>query len=204
MGRKSLNKERLKDPNKTDQWLIRLLPLLQDQDLSNLNMNKLSELMGKSKSTIYQYFRTKDDIIERLVEIKLSEVQESITIDKRIEDILETYEHFVLKVCQGLDGISIHFMNQLKQEFPLIWNNVEGFMNQVLSFFEALYQRGIAEGIFKAYPISMLLALDEFFMYQFMIDPKRSSGPVEALVSHYMNLRMEGLRSKSLIHSGQV
>ena len=68
-------------------------------------------------------------------------------------------------------------------------------MNRVLAFFEELYRRGIDEGTFKPYPISMLLAIDEFFMYQFMIDSKRSSGPVETLVRYYMTLRLEGLQN---------
>ena len=193
MGRKPLDKERNKNQSKTDLWLITLLAELQDQDLSKLSLNRLSQLMGRSKSTIYQYFSTKEEIIDRLIEIKLIEVKESIIIDERMT-VLETYEYFVMKVCQGLDGISIHFMNQLKVAFPIIWLKVEGFMNQVLIFFEGLYQRGMDEGIFMPYPISMLLAIDEFFMYQFMINPRRSIEPVETLVRYYMTLRLEGLQ----------
>ncbi len=194
MGRKSLDKERNKNQSKTDLWLIILLAELQDQDLSKLSMNRLSQLMGRSKSTVYQYFSTKEEIIDRLIEIKLIEVKESIVIDEQMT-VLETYEYFVMKVCQGLDGISIHFMNQLKVAFPIIWLKVEGFMNQVLIFFEGLYQRGMDEGIFMPYPIAMLLAIDEFFMYQFMMDPKRSVEPVETLVRFYMTLRLEGLHT---------
>jgi len=193
MGRKPLDKERNKNQSKTDLWLITLLAELQDQDLSKLSLNRLSQLMGRSKSTIYQYFSTKEEIIDRLIEIKLIEVKESIIIVERMT-VLETYEYFVMKVCQGLDGISIHFMNQLKVAFPIIWLKVEGFMNQVLIFFEGLYQRGMDEGIFMPYPISMLLAIDEFFMYQFMINPRRSIEPVETLVRYYMTLRLEGLQ----------
>ncbi len=195
MGRKSLDKQRITNHAKTDQWLRMLLPQLQDQDLSKISMNELSQLIGKSKSTVYQYFRTKEEIMDRLVEIKLSEVQESIAMDASNRHVLDTYEYFVMKVCQGLDGISIQFMNQLKQAFPSIWTKVEAFMNQVLTFFESLYQRGIAEGTFKPMPIPMLIALDEFFMYQFMVDPNRSTEPVETLVRYYMRLRLDGLQN---------
>ena len=193
MGRKSIDKERIQNTQKTDEWLEGLLPLLQDTDLAKLNMDQMSQLMGKSKSTIYQYFSTKDEIFDRLVVLKLSQVQDSIKSDD-LHSTIELYEHFVMRICQGLDGVTIQFMHQLKEVFPSVWNKVEDFMREVLAFIEALYTRGIKEGIFKDFPISILLGMDKFFMYQYITQSDRPISDVDTLVRHYMTLRLEGLR----------
>ena len=194
MGRKSIDKERIQNTQKTDAWLEGLLPLLQDKDLAKLNMDQIAELIGKSKSTIYQYFSTKDEIFDRLVVIKLNKVQGSISSNHDNSTTLALYEHFVMRICQGLDGVTIRFMNQLKELFPSVWVKVEGFMNEVLAFMESLYRRGINEGIFKAYPLSILLDMDEFFMYQYITRPDRPISDVDELVRHYMSLRLDGLK----------
>ena len=195
MGRKSIDKERIQNTQKTDAWLEGLLPLLQDKDLAKLNMDQIAELIGKSKSTIYQYFSTKDEIFDRLVVIKLNQVQGSISSNHDNSTTLALYEHFVMRICQGLDGVTIRFMNQLKELFPSVWVKVEGFMNEVLAFMESLYRRGINEGIFKDYPISILLGMDEFFMYQYITQADRPISDVDELVRHYMTLRLEGLKA---------
>ena len=194
MGRKSIDKERIQNTQKTDAWLEGLLPLLQDKDLAKLNMDQIAELMSKSKSTIYQYFRTKDEIFDRLVVLKLNQVQDSISSNHDNSATLALYEHFVMRICQGLDGITIRFMNQLKEVFPSVWVKVEGFMNDVLAFMESLYRRGIKEGIFKDYPISILIGMDEFFMYQYITQSDRPISDVDTLVRYYMTLRLVGLR----------
>ena len=194
MGRKSIDKERIQNTQKTDAWLEGLLPLLQDKDLVKLNMDQIAELIGKSKSTIYQYFKTKDEIFARLVDIKLDQVQDSISGNHEDKSTLELYEHFVIRICKGLDGITIHFIDQMKTVFPAAWAKVELFMNQVLAFMETLYLKGMNEGIFKNYPLSILLGMDEFFMYQYITRPDRPISDVDELVKHYMSLRLEGLK----------
>ena len=96
MGRKSIDKERIQNTQKTDAWLEGLLPLLQDKDLAKLNMDQIAELMSKSKSTIYQYFRTKDEIFDRLVVLKLNQVQDSISSNHDNSATLALYEHLSL------------------------------------------------------------------------------------------------------------
>lgn len=195
MGRKSLDKQRIANDAKTDLWLENLLPLLQDRNLAKLNMDQIAKLIGKSKSTIYQYFKTKDEIFARLVDIKLDQVQDSISGNHEDKSTLELYEHFVIRICKGLDGITIHFIDQMKTVFPAVWVKIERFMNQVLAFLKTLYLKGMNEGIFKNYPLSLLLGMDEFFMYQYITRPDRPISDVDELVRHYMALRLEGLKA---------
>jgi len=191
-----LDKQRIENDAKTDLWLENLLPLLQDRNLAKLNMDQIAKLIGKSKSTIYQYFSTKDEIFDRLVDIKLQQMQDTISGNHDNKSILELYEHFVISICKGLDGITIQFIDQMKTVFPAVWVKVEDFMSQVLSFLETLYLKGMKEGIFKNYPLSILLGMDEFFMYQYITRPDRPISDVDELVKHYMALRLEGLRKQ--------
>lgn len=193
MGRKSIDKGRRSDIERTDPWLIELLPLIQDEQLDKLSINRLSELMGKSKSTIYQYFKTKEDIYDRLVDLRIEMIQNSINLNEINADILDTFESFMITVCQGLEGISSHFLNQLQQSYPEIWSKVDFFMKSILSFFENLYTKGMEQKVFKKYPIPLLLSLDQYFMYQFITNLNQSKVNVDHMIRHYMRLRLDGL-----------
>ena len=76
MGRKSLQKARKGPNSKTENWAKTLLPLLQTLKLDSLSMNTLSKLMGVSKSTIYEYFSTKEEIMDYVVAHKIEELHQ--------------------------------------------------------------------------------------------------------------------------------
>ena len=71
MGRKSIDKNRKGPQDKTDRWLVDLIPKLKDQDLASMTMNDLAKLLGKSKSTLYEYFESKEEILTRAVALRI-------------------------------------------------------------------------------------------------------------------------------------
>jgi AcrR family transcriptional regulator len=52
--------------------------ILNDEGLKALSTNRIAEVAGVSIGTLYQYFRSKEDVIERLVEHEVAQVTEKI------------------------------------------------------------------------------------------------------------------------------
>ena len=63
MGRKSVSRKRKAITPKVKQWLSELLIRIQFEDLKQLTMDDIARLAGTSKSTIYEYFNSKEEII---------------------------------------------------------------------------------------------------------------------------------------------
>lgn len=197
MGRKSKERKR-KGPNqKTKQWAEDLLPLLQDRALKELTMNDLAELVGVSKSTIYEYFAAKEEILSYVVETKITELMQgrqavAISLQQEMDNPQPLIE-FLQTVPQG---ISSHFLRELQTHFPPIWNQVETFLSQITQDLKLYYESGIAIGKFRPTSIELLVALDRYFISQLITDTvflAQAGIRLEELVGEYIHLRFEGL-----------
>ncbi|MEL6253373.1 MAG: TetR family transcriptional regulator, partial [Bacteroidota bacterium] len=71
MGRKSTDKKRKKLSPKMLIWLKELLPLVQEMNLKEMSMDELAKVGKKSKSTLYEYFVSKEEIIAAAVRLLL-------------------------------------------------------------------------------------------------------------------------------------
>lgn len=194
MGRKSLAKSRKNNDGYTDEWVHDLLPKLQNEDLKKLSINDLAQLMGKSKSTLYEYYSSKEDIYKHVVTERLTLVQDSVDMNLDTDDIVLTFESFMIQICRGLEGITARFLGELKMHYPDIWELIESFLQLIISFFTSLYKAGIQTGVFVNYPISLMIALDKTFMQELVTDESIHQGNIDQLVKQYMGLRLDGLR----------
>ena len=199
MGRKSKERARKGPGSKTQQWAVDLLPLLQDRSLKELTMNDLAELIGVSKSTIYEYFATKDEILSYVVETKISELmqgRQSVSISLQ-EDMGNPKP--LIEFLQTIPkGISAHFLQELQTHFPSTWNQVENFLTRITLDLKLYYESGIAMGRFRSTSVELLVALDRYFISQLITDTEfqaQAGIRLEELVGEYIRLRFEGLLS---------
>ena len=63
MGRKSIDRSRKNITNKVNKWLEILLLNLQNKDIEKLTIDDFAILSKKSKSTIYSYFQSKEEVL---------------------------------------------------------------------------------------------------------------------------------------------
>ena len=197
MGRKSKKRTRKGPNSKTKKWAIVLLPALQDRSLKDLTMNDMAELIGVSKSTIYEYFATKEEILSYVVENKISELMlgrqaVGISLQQDMSNI-ESLIQFLQTIPRG---ISAHFLRELQTHFPPIWRQVETFLTQITEDLKLYYESGMSTGRFKSTSIELLVALDKYFISQLITDTAfqaLASIELDELVSDYIRLRFEGL-----------
>ena len=197
MGRKAINKERKRLTPKAELWVKDLFFKLQDKKLNQLTLDEMASLIQKSKSTIYTYFKTKEEIYETVILMVLSDLENAIYEElPQNVDVILLYEEILFKICDGIQGMSIGFLNQIQLFFPDIWLKIHEFTNRILNTLKLIYDNGMSTGKFNVFNVRLLIAMDEVFIMSIMTDVKRfeeDNLSLEDLVNQYFKLRMKAL-----------
>lgn len=201
MGRKSTDRARKPLTEKAKNWLRKVGPLLQDKELDKLTLDELARLMGKSKSTIYSYFATKEEIYLTVVQLVLAEM-DAVISPKAAEggDMELALRNMLLQISEGIEGISIDFLEQIKLKFPEVWSVIEAFTAMILANLKRIYTKGMEQGSFKVFNISLLTALDSHFVMNIMTNTATFSHQgmsLNDLVKEYLELRLAALKGGS-------
>jgi AcrR family transcriptional regulator len=197
MGRKSIDRQRKPLTDKAKKWVRELTPLLQEVDLRKLTLDELSEMAGKSRSTIYTYFSTKEEVYLTITHFVLEDLRSAISPETLAQNNMEeALSHLLHSIGKGIEGISISYLEQLQNHFPEIWAVIQEFTDQVLSLLSTLYQMGMDQGHFKSFNVSLLTALDSHFVMSIMTDTaqfKEQGLTLRDLVTEYLELRLGAL-----------
>lgn len=201
MGRRPIDKERKPKNSKVEEWTQELLGKLNQTDLGDLTMDDLAILMNKSKSTIYEYFGTKEEIFEYITEVRVNRLKSyrnKISIEMPLKDY--DYDTLAHILTDGVKDISPYFLKQLQTYFPSAWKIVEGFLQGLLNDLRELYSIGIETKMFKTVSPDMMIKIDEYFIKQLVTDYdffETSDQTLEAVVRDYIYLKFEGLIDKT-------
>ncbi len=197
MGRKALDRERKQLSKKAEIWVKELFYKVQYEKLDKLTLDELAALVQKSKSTIYTYFKTKEEIYATMVGMVLQDLEEIAfeTIEQNA-DVVKLYEFILLKISDSVEGVSIHFLDEIQTNFPQIWSEIKRTTDKILRTFSLIYKQGMKTGVFANFNITLLLAMDNAFIMNIMTDHeyfKKESLSVKDIVQQYLNLRIKAL-----------
>jgi len=95
MGRKSTNKDRKELSPKMEKWVDSLISKLQGEDISKLTLDDIATKSNISKSTIYEYFATKESIIETMVKRRIEDLDQFPRHTKGA-NVLESSRHVII------------------------------------------------------------------------------------------------------------
>jgi AcrR family transcriptional regulator len=198
MGRRAIDRKRKPLNKRAEKWVRELIPLLQDKNLDKLTLDELAELSGKSKSTIYTYFSTKEEIYHKVTELVLQDMTFAISPEAIAGDDMEkALREMLMNISKGIEGISIGYLDQVQQHFPEVWAVIEAFTSKILKSLAKIYEKGMEQGSFKRYNIALLTALDSHFVLNVMTDSDSFSQQgisLKELVQEYLELRINALR----------
>lgn len=171
MGRKSLRKKRKDNPEKKAAWARRLIPHFQKKGLRDLTMDNVAQLLHVSKATVYEYFKSREEIVELCVAVKLDEVKRfsDILMDKKTP-FLDRYFLSIEDLTKNIADISNTFLSDLKNLFPETWATVSAFIEYALQVLRQYYEEGIASGALRKASASLMVMSDRFFL-QSLSDP---------------------------------
>lgn len=197
MGRKAIDRERKQLSKKAEVWVKELFYKVQYEKLNKLTLDDLAALIQKSKSTIYTYFKTKDEIYQTMVAMVLNDIQEVVFEElPNGSDLVVLYESILLKISDAVEGISIHFLDEIQTNFPQIWTEIKSITDKVLITFSLIYEEGMKTDVFTNFNITLLLAMDNAFIMSIMTDHERFKDEnlsLKDIVSQYLQLRIKAL-----------
>lgn len=200
MGRKSISRERKDKNKKVEQWTQALLYKLRTTELGDLTMDDLASLMNKSKSTIYQYFVTKEEIFEYITQIRVDHLKAyKNEISGELSGLNYQYETLAKILAEGVKDISPFYLKQLQIHYPDAWSIVEKFLKGLLKDLKDFYIYGIENNMFKAVSPELLIKLDEYFIMQLITDHtffNNNQQTLESAITEYMYIKFEGLVAK--------
>lgn len=201
MGRKSLSKERKQLTKKVSQWLAELLVQLQDEDIQNLTIDDIAKLAGKSKSTIYEYFVSKEEILLAACQTRIDLLSKHIFDSLPESDDPQIAYHYLMEeFSNGISDISISFLQEVKQYYPGVWEVIDDFTNLFIDLLQGLYKKGIEGGYFNPISIELMTNIDKYFVTEVVTNRSMFSDSKYTLsdvVRDYLKLRLGGLERKS-------
>ncbi|MGK0391448.1 MAG: AcrR family transcriptional regulator [Maribacter sp.] len=172
MGRKSSNRVRKDNPAKRREWIIELYPHFRDNGLKDLKMDRVAILLGKSKSTVYEYFISKEEIVAETISYKLEALLgfEEILMDKDL-GLRERYLQLMAYMIPILTDISNLLLFDVQSLYPSLWLQVDAFYDHASYVLEQYYREGIEKGVFRNIHPAILAHSDRFFFKE-LVDPK--------------------------------
>lgn len=164
MGRNAVIKTRSANPKKRDLYIVKLTETFKKHGLKKFSMDSISAELNVSKATLYHYFSYKDEMVEICLMNVLGQLGnfESITKDNSIS--FETRFYRILELFSGtFTDISNLFLADLQDEYPLLWKQVQTFIDYVTQVLTDFYNDGKNAGIFSDIDTSILVVSDKMF-----------------------------------------
>ena len=196
MGRRSIEKDRIKDPKKRKAMIERIAPIFLERGFTQYNMDSLSKELGCSKATLYKHFESHKEIVSILLSEKIMNLQ---LFQQILEDDFvsfeDRYKQAVTYVSTELADVSNVFLSQLKTVYPDIWSLVDQFKKMALEVLKAFYSRGIDAKVFHPLNPEMMVLSDELF-FDVLTDAQflQSKGmTLKGAFDDYFEMRFHGI-----------
>ena len=164
MGRQSVVKERIKNPQKREQWIDELLPHFIEKGIRAVPIDEVVSILGKSKATIYKHFESHHEIVSLAIAQKLGEMKhfQPILADAG-KSYQDRYMLAVAYVSKHLGDISNVFLSDLKELYPYLWNHINSFKLLALNELKTFYINGMQDGVFAELNPDLMVLSDELF-----------------------------------------
>lgn len=196
MGRQSVAKERIKDPQKREHWIDELLPHFIERGIRAVPIDEVVSILGKSKATVYKHFESHHEIVSLVIQRKLQQLQHFQPI---LEDERRSYqERYVLAVgyvSKHLGDVSNLFLSDLKEIYPDLWQLINGFKQMALSILKSFYRDGISDGTFEDINPELMVLSDELF-FDALTNPEYLASKelnLQAAFESYFKMRFYGI-----------
>lgn len=132
-------------------------------------MDDLARLLGMSKKTIYTVFQDKEELFLAMVDYLFDTIKESEK--KIVEDenltTLQKIRQILGVLPDGYKEVDFRQLYQLKDKYPLIYEQVERRLETGWEATIALLEKGMEEGVIRKVRIPILKMMLEATLEQF-------------------------------------
>lgn len=166
MGRKPIIKNRSRNEDKREKWIGACIDYFSEKGIRDITMDDVAGILSISKATIYNHFKSKDEMVMTAIAIKLGEIKgyEDLFNDKTLPYI-ERYHKAMRFYSEKMLTISSILIKDVKELYPELWGHVQMFRNHFNFVATKYYEEGIARGFFfEDIDIRVLVATDRWFL----------------------------------------
>lgn len=114
-------------------------------------MDDLSSRTGVSKRTIYRYFRSKDNLVNAVVDGLMANIQ--LQVDAALastENPVEKIMVLISTVTRNLRFLNPTIMRDLQKYYPHVWDRMEHFRaKKIRNVIENIMESGARQGCFR-------------------------------------------------------
>ncbi len=190
MGRKATDKKRYQSEKAKEKLVIKAMVYFQNNG-TGATMSKMAKDLAMSKTTIYNHFKTKDDLVHEAIKFKLSIINDyESVIENKTLPYIERYRKSMLFFCVQVFDASATFLNDIERDFPKTWKLIERFQLKVFLNLTKYYKEGIKKEIFKEASAELLTMNDQYF-FAFLSSQdflkKNDIGVLDAFKQHYQS-----------------
>ncbi|MCT4580784.1 MAG: TetR/AcrR family transcriptional regulator [Flavobacteriales bacterium] len=197
MGRKTVDKKRYVDKAVKDRYTVKLMVYFQNNGLTNASMSELAKELGISKTTLYNHFKSKEEMVEEAVKYKLKVIGEYQSVIENITlPYTERYRKSMLFFCVQTFDISSLILSQLETDYPSVWKRVQVFIRNVMLDLISYYEIGIDIGVFKKDANPLLLSLNDQQFFDLLANKnflKDNNIKVLDAFNHHYSIKFNGL-----------
>lgn len=197
MGRKTVDRKRYVDKAVKEKYTVKLMIYFQNNGLANFSMSGLAKELEISKTTLYNHFESKEEMVEEAIKYKLNIIKEYQSVLENITlPYTERYRKSMLFFCVQTFDISSLILTQLESDFPSVWKRVKVFIRNVMLDLISYYEIGVEIGVFKPTANPLLLSLDDQQFFDLLANDdtlKNNNIKVLDAFNHHYNIKFNGL-----------
>ncbi len=197
MGRKTVDKKRYVDEAVKEKYTIKLMIYFQNNGITNISMSGLANEMGISKTTLYNHFKSKEEMVECAINYKLNNIKEYQSVLENITlPYTERYRKSMLFFCVQTFDLSSLILTQIENDYPTVWKKVRVFIRNVMQDLISYYEIGIEIGVFKKDANPLLLSLNDQQFFDLLANNnilKRNKIEVLEAFNHHFRIKFKGL-----------
>ncbi len=166
MGRKPIIKKRSRNEDKREKWITVCMDFFSEKGIRDVTMDDVATVLNISKATIYNHFKSKDEMVMTAIAIKLAEIKgyEDFFEDKSLP-FIERYHRAMKYYSEKMLTISPILVKDVKEVYPELWAHVQMFRNHFNFVATKYYHEGIERGFFfEDIDVRVLVASDRWFL----------------------------------------
>lgn len=199
MGRNAIIKKRSANPKKKQGIIDGLVVFFRSNSLADSNMDQIAEGLNKSKATLYKYFKSKEEMVDAVIDYKVKMITGFVPILHNADiDYIERYSLSFDLLQTHIRDIGNDFLSDLKTMFPGIYQKVMLLVELAVHELSAYYMEGMKRGIFNRLNAKMLSQMD-FIFFQTLTDPvylKENDLTLSEAFRDFYDIRCQGLLRK--------
>ena len=202
MGRKAVEKTRVHNHKKIEQLTILLTDAFKKHGTRKYTMETIAAELNISKSTLYQYFSSKDEMVSMVL---MKFFKDVAAFEDNLKDTSLPYEDRYYKnlvlFSTAFAGMSNVFVVDIKIDYPTIWKQIEQFNDYVSSVIKKFYESGISAGVFSNIDSAIMAETDKMFfsMISNIEFLEKNNLTVNDVFENFFKMKLHGILSKKTV-----